>query len=142
MSYNIQIIRDPSAMQETFALVKLLTPDITPESYQNMLYEMVQSGYFQILVRDEENKLIAVSGIWIATKIYSGKYLEMDNVVVDEHYRSAGIGKLLVDFVEDLAKKENCQTIMLDAYLENTKAHEFYLRKGFIKRGFHFIKKL
>jgi RimJ/RimL family protein N-acetyltransferase len=30
--------------------------------------------------------------------------------------------------------------MMLDAYLENEKAHAFYERAGFIRRGYHFIK--
>jgi ribosomal protein S18 acetylase RimI-like enzyme len=31
--------------------------------------------------------------------------------------------------------------MMLDAYLENEKAHAFYEREGFTKRGYHFLKK-
>ena len=32
--------------------------------------------------------------------------------------------------------------MMLDAYVENFKAHKFYYREGFIARGFHYLKKL
>lgn len=125
-----------------FTLIKQLSPEITQEEYTQYISEMVRSDYFQLFIRDEQNKVIAVSGIWIATKLYSGKYLEMDNVVVDENYRSAGLGKRLYEECLTIAKENNCKVIMLDAYKENTRAHEFYEAKGFIKRGFHFIKKL
>ena len=31
---------------------------------------------------------------------------------------------------------------MLDAYLENTKAHNLYKKYGFKPEGYHFIKKI
>jgi GNAT superfamily N-acetyltransferase len=66
----------------------------------------------------------------------------MDNVVVADTHRSKGIGQLLTDFVISFALDEGCETIMLDAYLENEKAHVFYERAGFVKRGYHFIRKI
>jgi ribosomal protein S18 acetylase RimI-like enzyme len=78
----------------------------------------------------------------VAAKIYSGRYLEMDNVVVADSHRSRGIGKLLTDHVLEIALSEACDMIMLDAYLENEKAHAFYEREGFTKRGYHFLKRL
>ncbi len=30
---------------------------------------------------------------WISTKIYSGKYVELDKALIAEKYRSQGIGK-------------------------------------------------
>ena len=32
--------------------------------------------------------------------------------------------------------------LMLDAYLDNQKAHNFYESQGFVKRGYHFLKSL
>lgn len=127
-------------MEEAYALVVQLSPNVTHEAYTQYIADMVKSGYFQVIVRNNENKAVAVSGIWMATKIYSGKYMEMDNVVVDAGYRSAGLGKLLYEYCLDLAKENNCEVIMLDAYLENERAHAFYMEKGFIKRGYHFLK--
>ena len=141
MNFKFDLVREPGEMLCAFSLVAQLTPNITEYEYTQMINEMVRSGYFQLHVYFE-NKLVAVCGIWIATKIYSGKYLEMDNVVVDENYRSIGIGKIICEKCELIAKANSCKTLMLDAYLENERAHEFYLKHGFIKRGFHFIKKI
>lgn len=142
MEYTVHCIYKAEEMSEGYRLIRQLNPEITEEEYMQRLPEMVKAGYFQVVLRDNESKLVALSGIWINTKIYSGKYLEMDNVVVDMIQRSSGIGSTLFEYVEELARKNNCQCIMLDAYKENIKAHGFYVRKGFVSRGFHFIKKL
>jgi ribosomal protein S18 acetylase RimI-like enzyme len=63
-------------------------------------------------------------------------------VVVDTNFRNKNIGLLLCNYVLEIANQNNCKTAMLDAYLENTKAHTFYEKLGFKKKGFHFIKPL
>jgi ribosomal protein S18 acetylase RimI-like enzyme len=141
MDYRIEIVREKNQLLLGYNLVKTLTPSLTFDVYSQYLNEMLDLGYFQVQVF-YKNELIGLSGVWLGTKIYCGRYLEMDNVVVAEQFRSAGIGQLLCDKVEQLAKAHSCKVIMLDAYLENTRAHEFYERKDFIKRGYHFIKKL
>lgn len=140
MKFTFHIVKDATGMEEAYPLVIQLSPNVTRHEYTQYIADMVKSGYFQVIMRNEENKAVAVSGIWIATKIYSGKYMEMDNVVVDSAYRSAGLGKLLYEYCLNLANENKCQVIMLDAYMENERAHAFYMEKGFIKRGYHFLK--
>ena len=122
-------------------LINQLNPDIRQKDYERMLEEMLKHGYRMIGVFDGK-KCIGVSGFWLGTKLYSDKYLEADNVVIDKNYRSKGIGKLLMDWLEDEAKRKGCKMLMLDAYVENFSGHKFYYREGFITRGFHFLKKL
>lgn len=128
-------------MIEHISIIRELDPNLTKTEYTLMLNEMMPNGYGQVAVY-ENKKCIAISGFWINTKLYSGKYLEMDNVIVLPEYRSKGVGKILSDWCINKAKENNCKRLMLDAYLENKKAHTFYEREGFTKRGFHFIKDL
>jgi ribosomal protein S18 acetylase RimI-like enzyme len=141
MNYTFVKFSTVEAMLCSLQLIKELTAEVTLESYKNMLSEMVPHNYHQVAVYDG-NILIGVSGYWIATKIYCGKYLEIDNLVIANEYRSKNIGKQLVDWMTEEAKMNNCTTILLDAYVENFKAHKFYYREGFIARGFHYLKKL
>ena len=128
-------------MREQFLLIKQLSPDIEKKDYLRMLDEMLKQGYRMTGVYDGK-KCVGISGFWIGTKLYSDKYLEPDNVIIDKNYRSKGIGKLLLDWLIAEAKRNGCKIIMLDAYLENIQGHKFYWREGFVARGFHFLKKL
>jgi len=140
-TYTFKEFTTIAEMIPHFPIIQQLQTHLTLAEYNAFLPDMIAHGYFQVGVFDND-KCIGISGCWICTKLYSGKYLEMDNVVIDEHYRSKGIGKLLSDWCINKAKSAGCETVMLDAYLENEKAHKFYLREGFIKRGYHFIKKV
>jgi ribosomal protein S18 acetylase RimI-like enzyme len=138
---DIKILTQKSEMLPLFHLIQQLSPSVTAENYAIMLEEMIAKDYKMAAVFEEET-CVGLSGFWIATKFYSGKYLEMDNVVVADGHRSKGIGKILCDFLLELAINENVKTIMLDAYLENHKAHAFYEREGFEKRGYHILKRI
>lgn len=120
-------------------LITQLTPTLTQENYKQYLTEMVPHNYYQVVAYDGET-CAGISGYWMATKLYSGKYLEIDNFVVDTNYRNAGVGKQMVDWLENEARANDCKIMMLDAYVENFKAHRFYYREGFIARGYHYLK--
>jgi GNAT superfamily N-acetyltransferase len=123
------------------SLIVQLTPQLTQEAYAHMLPAMVAHNYFQV-VAEENDRNVAVSGYWIGHKLYCGKYLEIDNFVVDSSHRSSGVGSMLVEWLEVEARREGCALLMLDAYVENFKAHRFYYRHGFHARGFHYLKHL
>jgi GNAT superfamily N-acetyltransferase len=141
MQYTIKELKAEAEMIAQFNLIKQLNVGLKLADYKRMLKDMLKHNYRMIGVYDK-TKCIGISGFWIATKIYSDKYVELDNVVIDEKHRSKGIGKLLCDWILNEAKKQGCKTAMLDAYVENSSGHSFYFREGFIARGFHFIKKL
>lgn len=120
-------------------LIQQLNPDMTFARYQELLEQMLPHNYRMVGAFAGET-CVGLSGYWINTKLYSGKYLEIDNFVVDEAYRAKGVGKLLSDWLHQEAKRHNCQTLMLDAYATNSAAHRFYFREGFIIKGYHFLK--
>ena len=88
----------------------------------------------------DEQKLIGVAGAWITERIYCGKQLELDNLVIDELYRSKGIGKLLLDHIEAYAKDHGFESIELNTYVANAGSHKFYFDNGYHILGFHFQK--
>ncbi len=79
-------------MLANIELIRRLTPTLTLAAYESMLADMIPHNYYQVAAY-EDDVCLAVSGYWIGTKIYSGKYLEIDNFVVAEQHRSKGIGK-------------------------------------------------
>ncbi len=127
-----EMISQLSVMQELY-------PSLTEIQYYEMLSEMIPNNYGQIAVFENE-KCVGISGYWIGTKLWCGKYLELDNVIVSKEYRSKGVGKILSDFLDNKAHLNNCTIQVLDAYTTNFQAHRFYYNQGFSPKGFHFVK--
>lgn len=126
-------------MLAQFEIMKYLYPKFTLEKYESYLKEMIPHNYTQIAVFDKE-EILGLTGCWSGTKLWSGKYLEVDNFIVHPNHRSKGIGKLLTNFVNKKAIDLGCTMIVLDAFTGNFTAHRFYYNQGYEPRGFHFIK--
>jgi GNAT superfamily N-acetyltransferase len=56
---------------------------------------------------------------------------EVAALVVDEHYRSRGIGQALMAEVERWAKEQGCITVRLRSNVARLRAHAFYERLGY-----------
>ena len=126
-------------MLQTLDVLQELYPSLTPENYLVDLKDMLPNNrYGQVAVFDGDT-CVGVSGYWIGTKLWCGKYLEIDNLVVSGKVRSKGVGKMIFDYLAEKAQQEECSMVSLDSYTSNFKAHKFFYNEGFAPKGFHFI---
>lgn len=128
-------------MLENFALLNEFYPRLTYEDYSRELDTMIPHSYAQVAIY-QNGECLGLTGYWIGSKLWCGKYLELDNVVIASKERSKGIGKIIFDYMKEKAISENCTMMALDSYTDNFKAHKFFYREGFVPRGFHFIQVL
>lgn len=138
-------IRELTAEDHPAALDLLvhLNPDVPREVLAERFAAILREHpHYRIFGAFTAGRLSAIAGVWIATKIWCGRYLEIDNLVVDPACRSAGLGSALLGWLENLAHAEGCEIAVLDSYTSNHASHRLYHRLGFEIRGFHFIKPL
>lgn len=136
---EIRILTHKTEMLEHLDIIKQLYPDFTIEKYGTLLEEMLQSNYRQIIIV-KEKQTIALTGVWVGTKLWSGKYIEIDSFVVHEAFRGQKIGDILIKEVHKIAAEVHANQIVLDAFTTNFSAGKFYINHGFQPRGFHFVK--
>lgn len=133
-----QEIKSKDEMLANFKLLQEVYPSLTLEEYSEELDSMLQHNYGQVGVFIDQ-ECVGLTGYWVGTKLWCGKYLELDNVVVSKKHQSKGIGKILFDFMEAKARALNCTMLALDSYSNNFKAHKFFYNQNFAPKGFHFI---
>ncbi len=122
-------------------LIEVLNPGTPPAVLAGRLAEMRGNGY-RCAGAFVEHRCVGVAGMWFGTRFWCGRYVDIDNVVVDPSWRGRGIGQALLDWVEGYARREGCEKAVLDAYATNDRAHAFYMRRGYRIIGFHFDKDL
>ncbi|WPY98003.1 GNAT family N-acetyltransferase [Christiangramia sp. OXR-203] len=122
-------------------LEKLQSQALPPEILKERLLEMFEQNYecFGIY---RAGKLVGVFGLWFMTRHYAGRTCEVDHIYIDDDLQGLGVGTQLFQFIDQYAKKKQCETIELNSYVENFRSHKFYMNLGFVIRGYHFLKKL
>ncbi len=64
-----------------------------------------------------------------------GNDTHITNIAVATAFQNRGIGKLLIDEVENFAIMNDCETLSLEVRLSNTDAQRLYRRLGFSARN-------
>ena len=123
---------DKEEMLKNLSVLQDLYPSLTLSEYSSELDVMLPHNYGQVGVF-EGDICLGLSGFWIGTKLWCGKYLELDNIVVSKTQRSQGIGKLLFDFLHKKALENECTMLSLDSYTTNFNAHKFFYNNNFIR---------
>jgi GNAT superfamily N-acetyltransferase len=124
-------------------LLAHLNPDTPPEVLQQRLETILaEHPHYHAFGAFLDGKLAGLASAWIATKVWCGRYLEVDNIVVDPELRSSGLGTVLIQHLETLAREKDCNLAVLDSYTSNHASHRLYHRLGFEIWGFHFVKPL
>jgi ribosomal protein S18 acetylase RimI-like enzyme len=68
------------------------------------------------------------------------KLIELQRLYVGEEYHGRGVGKALIERVEEMAREQGFRTLWLGVWEENLKAQKVYGRMGFEKVGEHDFK--
>jgi GNAT superfamily N-acetyltransferase len=136
---ELKLLTTVQEMLSQIETIQFLYPKMTMEKYKGFLSDMIPKDYKQIAVFDKDT-CVGLSGFWFGTKLWTGKYIEIDNFIVHPDYRKNGIGKLISNFIDEKAAELNCTCIVLDAFTGNFEAHKFYYNLGYVPKGFHFIK--
>ncbi|MBL4747019.1 MAG: GNAT family N-acetyltransferase [Flavobacteriaceae bacterium] len=139
---HIQFKLIPEAQIETILPLLMKLNTSTPEAIlKERIHEMIQQNYKCVGMYDHD-VLIGIAGLWFMTRHYCGKSIEPDHVIIQSSYRNQGLGKRLFEWIYAYGKQMGCEVSELNAYIPNTKSHEFYEREGYKKLGYHFIKNI
>jgi GNAT superfamily N-acetyltransferase len=122
-------------------LIEKHNSKIPPGELQRRLNVMMTRDYHCIAAFEAEH-LVGVAGYWFGARFYCGEYMDVDNFVVDEAFRSQGVGAKMMNYLEEKARSLGCKIVVLDTYVTYAGAHKFYFRQGYEILGFHFKKDL
>lgn len=129
-------------ISEISILGQQLNPKLTLEEVKEHQKEMFNFPTYHCFGIFIKKKLIGISSGWITVRLYSGKQLEVDNVIIDSNIQSKGYGKKFFELIERWAKQNGCKTIELNTYVQNSRSHKFYFNLGYSILGFHLWKHL
>ena len=135
---NITKLED---LYKAYPLYSLMYADITEDKLKYNLKSMFEHN-IKFICAKHNKEIIAICAYWLGIRLHSGKFLQIDSLIVKPEYRTQKIGQKLITYLENIARKEKAKYYVLDAYSENSKALKLYVQNGFKIKGFHLMKLL
>jgi ribosomal protein S18 acetylase RimI-like enzyme len=106
----------------------------TEEATRARLEELLDEPRVRVLVAENEAGIVGGASFWIKPDLAHGDtVVEVPMLVVAEDHRRAGVGKLLMEEVRNVASDSGASQIELVATRANVTAREFYRSLGFVE---------
>ena len=129
-------------IRSTHCLMKQLRPHIQESDYLRLVKMQREESGYQLATLTENGQLVCLAGLRISHSLAWGKYLYVDDLVTDERQRSQGDGKVMIDWLVEYARKNQCTELHLDSGVQRHEAHRFYLRERMDITCYHFRRSL
>jgi ribosomal protein S18 acetylase RimI-like enzyme len=104
------------------------------EAVRVRLEELLDEPRARVFVAETEAGIVGGVSFWIKPDLAHGDtVVEVPMLVVAEDYRRAGVGKVLMEEVRNVASDNGASQIELVATRANVTAREFYRSLGFVE---------
>ncbi|KKQ27787.1 MAG: GCN5-related N-acetyltransferase [Candidatus Magasanikbacteria bacterium GW2011_GWC2_37_14] len=101
--------------------------------------EIKNDAFAVKITLEEENKVLGWTFVYIMFQDrHPEPYAYLENVYIEEEYRSRGLGTQLLELAIAEAKEQGCYKIIGTCKMKKVLVHEFYEKHGFKKMGFEF----
>jgi GNAT superfamily N-acetyltransferase len=139
---EIRELTTEDEFRAAFPVMHELRDQLDEGEYLQLVAQMRPGGY-RLIAAEEDGRIVALAGIGIGVNFYYRRYLWVYDLITSEAERSKGHGLALMEYLEELARKEGCDTLALASALHRTDAHRFYTdRIGMEKPSYTFSKSL
>jgi GNAT superfamily N-acetyltransferase len=138
------LIREPLAQDEA-ALLRLLAELGYPANSEVLgkrLRRLRDDPGTQVFVAESGGDVVGLAVLHVMPLLERPPLARITAIVVSGRLRRQGTGRVLIDHVEEQARRAGCDRLDLTTSEHRTDAHAFYRRLGFTERSHRFIKRL
>ena len=137
MNKRIVLAEEDHEIRSCFAVMRELRPHVGPEEFFARVKRQAETGGYRLAYLSDGG-VKAVAGFRVSECLAWGKFLWVDDLVVEGGERSKGYGGTLFDWLVGYARGRGCAQLHLDSRVQRFDAHRFYLNKRMIIECHHF----
>ena len=133
---RVQVAPASEASAELLAAFHRLIPQLSSSSVPmsaNQLAEMIAAESTTVFVATRAQEIVGLLTL-VVFRIPTGMRAWIEDVVVDESARGAGVGELLNRAALDEARRKGAKTVDLTSRPSRAAANRLYQRLGFVAR--------
>lgn len=115
------------------SLYQELMPDTAISVSADQIDEISKSDTSFLLVCEEHEDILATALLCLCQDVMhnNSPFAILENMIVHSQYQREGIGKSMMDYIEDFCTQKNCSRIVLLTNNENRSARDFYTAMGY-----------
>ncbi|PQZ64472.1 GNAT family N-acetyltransferase [Achromobacter sp. MYb9] len=102
----------------------------------------MRADRYRLLAAVDAGQVVALAGYRYQENLIYGRFMYVDDLVVDSTRRGGRWGARLLQALDGMARDAGCARFVLDTGLSNALAQRFYFRQGLLTSAIRFSKSL
>ena len=135
-----------AALSDAPSIAQMVTQlgyQTTAAQMENRLQAMLAHPEYVLFLAETDHTVVGLVGAYLTLGLeIDGPYGRLTGLVVDEGWRGQGIGRMLLEAVEDWLKECGASLLLITSGLHRAEAHGFYRHLGYEETGLRFAKKI
>ena len=121
-----------------YPLIRQLRSHLDSEQEFLLRWQQQSTQGYNLLTLWHGTQPVGLAGFRVQDNLVHGRFVYVDDLVIDASCRNRGYGKILIERLKAEAKLLGCAKLLLDAAMSNTLGHRFYYRQGLLATALRF----
>jgi GNAT superfamily N-acetyltransferase len=134
----LQELDTAERVASAWPVVRQLRPHLDESALVAAWQRQREEGYRALGAFDDDGACRGFAGFRVQQMLAHGRFLYVDDLVTDEAVRGSGVGRRMMDWLQDEARRLGCASLQLDSGVQRHAAHGFYFARGLHITGYHF----
>lgn len=135
-------LESPDEWRACLPLMQELRPHLADADEFVQRLARMHREHYRLLAAVNDGRAVALAGYRHQENLIYGRFLYVDDLVVESSARGSRWGAQLLGALDDLARATDCARLVLDTGLGNALAQRFYFRQGLLTSAIRFSKPL
>ncbi len=135
---DLRYVSHESEVRSCYPLMQQLRPHLASEQEFLLRWQHQSVQGYRLLALWNATQPVGLAGFRVQDNLVHGRFVYVDDLVIDASCRSRGYGKILVDELKAEGKLLGCSSLLLDAAMSNSLGHRFYYRQGLLVTALRF----
>lgn len=133
---------EPAWLAAAEPVHRQLRPQLPADYADHMARVFADGGEMVVAVSGDSRQVRGLALFRLFADTACGLRCYVDDLVTHEAYRSQGVGRALLGWLQVQAHARGARRLSLESGTQRQAAHRFYFREGFVIASFSFTKSL
>lgn len=125
-------------IRSCYPVMRQLRTGLGESEFLQHVREGAETQTYRLVFAEVAGRVAGVAGFRLGKSLAWGKFLYVDDLVVDAGLRSRGYGAELLSWLAAFAGERGCAQLHLDSGVQRTRAHSFCLEHSMTLSSHHF----
>lgn len=135
---DLRYLDHEEEIRASYPLMRQLRPQLDSAQAFVQRWQHQRTQGYRLLALWNGTQPVGLAGFRVQDNLVHGRFVYVDDLVIDASCRSQGYGKRLIEALKAEAKALGCSKLLLDAAMGNALGHRFYYRQGLLATALRF----